>query len=191
MRHVPALVSDVPPDIKTDRLELHPWRATELDEYARLLADADVMRHITHEYGPLSYEEAMSAHERIIRLWNELGYGAWAAVEKTSGRWIGKIGLDHLDRWPGPDKIEVEWQLNSAYWGRGYATEGARAILGWAFGDLGLDRVIAITVPYHTASRRVMEKCGLAYQGTVTVTDRRLHVPRDVVWYAINRADWR
>lgn len=56
------------------------------------------MRHITHEYGPLSYEETVSAHERIIRLWNELGYGAWAAVEKTSGRWVGKIGLDHLDR---------------------------------------------------------------------------------------------
>ena len=181
----------MPEQIETAHLILHPWRDRDLDEYARLLADPNVMRYITHEYGPLSYEEAKQAHVRILRLWEERGFGAWAAVETTSGRWVGKIGLDYLDRWLGPDKIEVEWQLNSVFWSKGYATEGARAILGWAFGDLGLDRVIAITVPYHTASRRVMEKCGLAYQGTVTVTDRRLHVPRDVVWYAINRADWR
>lgn len=67
---------------------------------------------------------------------------------------------------------------------------GLRAVIRQAFEGLGLERLIAITVPYHTASRRVMEKCGLTYQGTVAVTDRRLHVPRDVVWYALNRADW-
>ena len=155
-----------------------------------MLADPEVMRHITHEYGPLSHEEAKQAHVRILRLWDERGFGAWAAVEKASGQWVGKIGLDYLDRWPGADKIEVEWQLNSALWGKGYATEGARAVIRHAFEDLGIVRLIAITVPYHAASRRVMEKCGLTYQGTVAVTDRRLHVPRDVVWYALNRADW-
>lgn len=49
-------------EIETAHLVLHPWRSTELDEYARLLADPDVMRYITHEYGPLSYEEAKQAH---------------------------------------------------------------------------------------------------------------------------------
>jgi RimJ/RimL family protein N-acetyltransferase len=180
----------LPRDIETDHLVLHPWRVLELDEYARLLADPEVMRHLTHEYGPLSYEEAQQAHSRILQLWAQRGFGAFAAVEKGTGRWAGKIGLDHLDRWPGSDKIEVEWQLLPAFWGRGYATEGARAVIQWAFDDLRLDRLIAITVPYHTASRRVMEKCGLTYQGTMTVTDRRLHIPRDVVWYALDRASW-
>jgi RimJ/RimL family protein N-acetyltransferase len=181
---------DVPKEIETPRLVLHPWRISELDEYARLLADPDAMRHITHDYGPLSRPEAQQAHDRILRLWEERGFGAFAAVEKATGRWTGKIGLDYLDRWPGSDRIEVEWQLLPAFWGRGYATEGARAVIEWAFRDLGLDRLIAITVPYHTASRRVMEKCGLSYQGLMTVTDRRLHIPRDVVWYALDRAGW-
>lgn len=180
----------MPQDIETDRLVLHPWRATELDEYARLLADPEAMRHLTHEYGPLSFGEAEQAHSRILGLWAERGFGAFGAVEKATSRWAGKIGLDYLDRWPGSDRIEVEWQLLPAFWGRGYATEGARAVIEWAFHDLGLDRLIAITVPYHTASRRVMEKCGLTYQGTVTVIDRRLHTPRDVVWYAITLAGW-
>jgi RimJ/RimL family protein N-acetyltransferase len=179
----------MPPDVETNRLVLHPWRVTELNDYARLLADPEAMRHITHEYGPLSREEAQQAHSRILRLWAERGFGAFAAVEKTTGRWTGKIGLDYLDRWPGADKIEVEWQLLPAFWGRDYATEGARAVIRWAFADLGLERLIAITVPYHTASCRVMEKCGLTYQGTVILIDRRLHVPREVVWYAINRAE--
>ena len=175
-------------EIETARLVLYPWRSTDLDEYARLLADPDVMRYITHEYGPLSYDEAKQAHARILRLWDERGFGAWAAVEKPSQKWVGKIGLDYLDRWPGADKIEVEWQLNRQFWGKGYATEGARAVIQYAFEELGLERIIAITVPHHAASRRIMEKCGLTYQGLVAVTDRRLHVPRDLVWYAIDRS---
>ena len=153
-----------------------------------MLADPDVMRYVTHEYGPLSYEEATKAHARILRLWAERGFGPWAAVEKRSGNWVGKIGLNHLDHWPGPEKIEVEWQLNRAYWGRGYATEGGRAGVSHGLDELGLERIIAITVPHYTASRRIMEKCGLTYRGVLSLTDPRMHVEREIVWYAIDRA---
>lgn len=176
--------------VETPRLMLYPWRDTDLEEYARMLADSDVMRYVTHEYGPLSYAEAVQAHTRILRLWEEHGYGPWAAVEKRSGRWVGKIGLNYLDQWPGPDKIEVEWQLHRAFWGLGYATEGGRAGVRFGFETVGLARIIAITVPHHTVSRRVMEKCGLTYQGVKAQTDQRMHVARDMVWYAIDRGAW-
>src|SRR5207302_7408073 len=177
-------------EVETPHLILSPWRDADLDEYGRMLADPDVMRYITHEYGPLSYEEATQAHARILRLWEERGFGPWAAVEKRSGRWVGKIGLNYLDNWPGPDKIEVEWQLHRAFWGRGYATEGGRAGIRYGFEIVGLTRIIAITVPHHTVSRRIMEKCGLTYQGIMPQTDHRMHVARDMVWYAINRGAW-
>jgi RimJ/RimL family protein N-acetyltransferase len=147
----------MPSPIETARLILHPWRVTELDEYARLLADPDAMRHITHEYGPLSREEAEQAHSRILRLWAERGFGAFAAVEKATGSWAGKIGLDYLDRWPGSDKIEVEWQLVPAFWSRGYATEG----LGTSFAGRSTtwasnasSRLPCPTIPRRAASWR-------------------------------------
>lgn len=73
-------------EIETHHLILHTWRATDFHEEARMLADPNVMRYITHEYGPLSYEEAKQAHARILRLWDDRGFGPWAAVEKASGR---------------------------------------------------------------------------------------------------------
>ena len=176
--------------IETAHLLLHPWRDADFEEYARLVADPDVTRYITHEYGPLSYEEAKEGHARILRLWDERGFGPWAAVEKASGNWVGEVGLDYLPRWPGPDKIEVEWLLNRPFWGKGYATEAGQAGVQFGLGDLGLERIIAISDPDHAASRRIMEKCGLTYRGVMTITDRRLQVERDVVWYALDRADW-
>src|SRR5262249_38679496 len=61
-----------------------PWSDPDLDDYARMLADPEVMRYLTHEYGPLSREEAAQAHARILRHWQERGFGEWAAIEKAS-----------------------------------------------------------------------------------------------------------
>jgi RimJ/RimL family protein N-acetyltransferase len=176
--------------VETSRLLLRPWDESDLDEYAQMLADPDVMRYLTHEYGPLSREEAVQAHGRILRHWQVRGFGAWAAMEKSSGRWVGKIGLNLLGNWPGPHKVEVEWQLNVPFWGRGYATEGGRAAVHFGFDRLGLDRIISITVPQHVASQQIMRKCGLTYQGIVQLDDPRTRTKRDIVWYAIDHTTW-
>ena len=176
--------------VETSRLLLRPWSESDLDEYALLLADPDVMRYLTHEYGPLSREEAAQAHGRILLHWQEYGFGAWAAVEKASGRWAGKIGLNLLSSWPGPHMVEVEWQLSVPFWGRGYATEGGRAAVHHGFDTLGLDRIISMTVPQHVASQKIMRKCGLTYQGIVQLDDPRTRTKRDIVWYAIDRSTW-
>jgi RimJ/RimL family protein N-acetyltransferase len=106
------------------------------------------------------------------------------AIHKETGRWIGKIDLIVHEDWPGHDKTEVGWELDPAFWGRGLATEGGTAAIRYGFTQLELPRIISVTTPENVASWRVMQKCGLRYQG-------RIHW-RDVacVWYALDRADW-
>jgi ribosomal-protein-alanine N-acetyltransferase len=117
-------------------------------------------------------------------MWDRYGFGPWAAVEKTTGRWVGRIGLNELREWPGPHRIEVGFELLKEFWGRGYATEGALAALAFGFDDHGLARIISATRSDHIASRRVMEKIGLEYQGVITYRGT------DVAWYALDREDW-
>lgn len=179
-----------PADVETARLVLRRWSERDLEPLTRLLAEPAVMRHITHEYGPLSRTQAAGAHAAYLTLWRERGFGPWAASDKTTGAWVGKIGLNLLPHWPGPHKVEVEWQLLPAFWGRGLAAEGGRAAIQRGFEDLRLDRIISVTVPANVASWRVMEKCGLLHQGRLFLTGPVTKRTREVVWYAIDRATW-
>ena len=88
-------------------------------------------------------------------------------MDKQTGRLIGHIGLEHMDDWPLEDKVEVGWVLHPYYWGRGLATEGGRASVRFGLDKIGLGRIISTTFSDHIASRRVMEKCGLTYRGTL------------------------
>jgi ribosomal-protein-alanine N-acetyltransferase len=115
-------------------------------------------------------------------MWEDYGFGPWAALEKATGRWVGRIGLNLLPDWPGDDKWEVGYELAPEFWGRGFATEGARRAVAFAWAETGLDRIISVTAPDHLASRRVMEKCGLTFQGEIAFP-----VGPVVVWYAIDR----
>lgn len=119
------------------------------------------------------------------------GYGFWAAHEPTGG---GFVGWFHLCPRPdGPtDEPELGYRLRRAAWGKGYAAEGARALVDRAFGELGARRVVGETMAVHTASRRVLEKAGLRYV-------RTFHQPwperiegdeHGDVEYALTRAEW-
>lgn len=107
------------------------------------------------------------------------------AIEKATGRWVGRIGLDELPHWPGPDKVEVGWVLHREFWGRGLATEGGRAGLRHGFETVGLERIISATMATNATSRRVMAKCGLRFQGELPMAGTT------VAWYAIEQAEWR
>ncbi len=97
------------------------------------------------------------------------GFGL-CAVELRSGReTIGVAGLTHLDESP---EIEVGYRFLKKHWGHGYATEAARASIAYGFEELGLDRIVAVTLPTNRASRRVMEKCGLSFVGVMQVYGR-------------------
>ena len=168
--------------VETARLQLRPWETSELDELARLYADPVVMRYISGR--PLTREEAAAISAGMVRQWEMYGFGPWSVLDKTSGAWLGQLGLNRLDDWPDVDRVEVGWALHQQCWGRGLATEGARAALQYGFATHRLPRIISVTVPANTASRRVMEKAGLTYQSS------RAYRNTDVVWYAIDAASW-
>lgn len=133
---------------------------------------------------PIPREHIHEIAERTLRLWDDYGFGPWAAIERTTGRWVGRIGLNLLHDWPQPDKWEIGFELSPAFWGQGLATEGAREGVRFAFEEAQLQRVISVTRYDHAASRRVMEKCGLAFQAEVDWRGTR------VAWYAVDRAEW-
>jgi len=168
--------------VETVHLVLRPWVKEDRLELERLLADPAVRGG--RNFPP---DRIGRLAEHTLRQWHVNGFGPWAAIERASGCWIGRIGLDELHDWPGVDKIEVGFELHTAWWGRGLATEGALAALRFGFEQHGLDRIISVTAAAHAAARRVMEKAGLRYEGTRYWMNPE--VP--VVWYAIDRVAWR
>jgi ribosomal-protein-alanine N-acetyltransferase len=148
-----------------------------------MYSDLRVMRYMSTR--PVSGDEAQrfasEASTGAIRQWRTKGYGPWAAFDKITGEWVGKIGLEDLKAWPAPHNVEIGWELKPSFWGRGLAAEGGLAGLRFGFEECGLQRIISVTRPHHSASRRVMEKCGLTFQGTVSWRGVL------VVWYASDR----
>src|SRR5215467_3717748 len=171
--------------IETTHLLLRPWQEDDLDRLVRLLARPEVARYIRLDGQIFTREETAGIHRRIARSWDEQGLGPWAVIDKATGSWIGKLGLMYQEDWPGPDKFEVDYELDPAWWGRGLATEGTQAALHYGFTEQALPRIIGATLPEHVASRRVMEKCGLSYQGELRFRNAR------IVWYALDASTWR
>ena len=172
-----------PTSIETRRLYLRPWTWDSYLELAQMYSDPRATRYMSTR--PVNGDEARRFASKdsaaAMRQWRTKGYGPWAAFDKTTGEWVGKIGLEELQGWPGPHKIEIGWELKPSFWGRGLAAEGGLAGLRFGFEECGLDRIISVTRRHHGASRRVMEKCGLTFQGIVPWRGAL------VVWYASDR----
>ena len=166
--------------IETARLILRPWRADDLEELGRLFADPDVRAGRL-----LSPERITAIAESSLRQWQRNGFGPWAVQDRATEVWIGRMGLDELDDWPDAQKVEVGWELNRAWWGKGLATEAGLAALRFGFVEHQLERIISVTAPANAAARRVMEHIGLEYQGL------RQWRGVEVVWYALDRSVWK
>ncbi len=167
-------------ELETPRLRLRAWRDEDLEAYAAMTSDPATMRFMGS--GPLTCAEAEEQIVRFRRGPPAVGGAPHAAAElKATGELVGRIGLFHQPDWPGPDQVEVGWLLAREHWGRGYATEGARATLAFAFERLGLARVISLALPENTRSRAVMERLGMTIRG------REDWRGREHVWYALDR----
>jgi ribosomal-protein-alanine N-acetyltransferase len=151
----------LPREISTPRLHLRRWRTEDREPYAALNADPRVMEHYP---APLSREESDAMVDRIEAHFEKHGYGLWAVDAVEEARFVGFIGL-LVPRYEAhfTPAVEIGWRLAHDAWGRGYATEGARATLALAFGAIGLREVVATTAPNNLRSRRVMERLGMRH----------------------------
>jgi RimJ/RimL family protein N-acetyltransferase len=142
--------------LETPRLLLRRFRPEDAETLRRWRADQRYMRYI----GEATRNPAVTtaALERWERHWDERGYGLLAAEDRATGALVGRAGPQFHGAWP--DDPEVGWAVDPGWWGRGIATEMGAACVQWAFGDLGLRRLVSITVEANLASRRVMEKLG-------------------------------
>lgn len=150
---------DCPTEIRTERLLLRRWRESDLAPFAAMNADPEVMRYFPRM---LTRTESDSLVARIEDHFERNGFGLWA-VEVVGGEpFIGFVGLLRVGfDAPFAPAVEVGWRLARNAWGLGYATEGARASLEYAFGCLGLKEVVSFTATGNTRSRRVMERLGM------------------------------
>jgi RimJ/RimL family protein N-acetyltransferase len=176
--------------LETERLILRRFTTDDVDNLVELDSDPQVMRYINGGR-PTTHEEIAEKFLPRVREHYDRGLGAWAAIEKSTGDFIGWFGLHPNDDRP-PDELELGYRIRRTSWRKGYATEGSRALVDKAFGELGANAVWAQTMTVNTASRRVMEKAGLQYVRTF-----HLEWPEEIdgttegdVEYAVTRDEW-
>jgi RimJ/RimL family protein N-acetyltransferase len=177
--------------LTTDRMVLRRFTADDLDLIVELDSDPAVKRYID---GGLPVDRAES--QEMLDWW--LGYhersepyGFWVAIERASGDFLGWFHL-RPDVDDAPDEPELGYRLRRSAWGRGFATEGSKALIERAFTDLAATRVHASTMTVNTGSRRVMEKAGLRFVRTFHL-DWPVSIPGDEegdVEYSITREEW-
>ena len=178
--------------IKTDRLILRPWRKEDLEPFAELNADPKVM-----EYFPsiLSRKESDDLAGRISSKLEGQGWGLWAVSVPDIADFIGFIGLSE----PSSDAhftpaVELGWRLAFDHWGKGYATEGAKAVLEYGFETLNLHEIVSFTAIQNMRSRRIMEKIGMHYDPKDDFDHPKLpegHSLRSPLIYRMNHNQWR
>lgn len=168
------------PTLETERLRLRAFREEDLEAYAAICADAEVMRYLG-DGRALSRADAWRQMALIIGHWALRGYGLWAVEERATGVLVGRLGFFNPEGWPG---FELGWMLRRASWGRGYATEGAGRALAHAFTEMGRERLISLIRPDNRASIRVAERLGEQLERR---TDLFGH---EALVYGIDRARW-
>lgn len=164
--------------IETDRLRLRMLCHSDLHDLAALFADPDVMRFVgTGE--PADRAEAWKALTSIIAHWDRHGFGRWAIERNTTQEFVGYGGLRSLFGTP-----EVVYHLAKRHWGKGFATEMARASLNFGFNVKGFDHIVAIARPANSASIHVMEKLGMHFEKQTS------YYGIEVVQYVIGRNEF-
>jgi RimJ/RimL family protein N-acetyltransferase len=155
-------VAAVPVRLETERLVLRTWRAGDLEPFAAMNADPRVMAHVGPRR-PLDRAESEQLLAQITRHWDEHGFGLWAVERRRGdGAPVGFAGLAVPAFLPAVlPAVEVGWRLAAEWWGRGYATEAARASVHCAWTALGLARLVSIIHPANERSLRVAEKLGM------------------------------
>ncbi len=179
--------------LETSRLVSRPWQAADLDDFAALCADPQVMELVG---GVQSRETAAAVIEKAMA--HQARFGIWIQplVLKETGAFIGIAGIaEVMFESTFTPAVEIGWRLTPAHWGQGYITEIAREHLHHAFEARDLEQIVAFTVPQNTRSRAVMHRLNMAHRPESDfdhprVGDGNAHLRRHVL-YSLSREDWR
>lgn len=150
------------PLIETERLRLRAFAAADLDAYAAMCADADVMRYVGDGV-PIDRDAAWRQMALFLGHWSLRGFGMWAIEERAGGRLVGRAGYYQPEGWPG---AELGWLLGRAWWGQGLATEACRAALAQR-AAFGIGRLISLIRPGNVRSAAVAQRLGATHARTV------------------------
>jgi RimJ/RimL family protein N-acetyltransferase len=170
---------------------LREWQDADREPFAAINADPRVMEHFP---GVLTRAESDAFVDRMLERWAADGFGLWAVELRAGERFVGFTGLSaptfeaHFT-----PAVEIGWRFAVEAWGRGYATEAARAVLQFGFEDLDLREIVSFTVPANTRSRAVMERIGMTRQPADDFDHPRFppgHPIRRHVLYRLSRDTW-
>ena len=166
--------------LEADRLILRMLRESDFDAYAEMCDDPKFMRYLGDGH-PLPRPMAWRNLAMMVGHWSLRGYGFWAVEERSSGVFVGRIGFWNPEGWPG---FELGWVLRRSFWRRGYATEGARTALRFAFTQMNQAHVISLIRPENSVSIRVAEKLG------ERLVDSTELIGKPALVYRITREEW-
>jgi RimJ/RimL family protein N-acetyltransferase len=178
--------------IETARLLLRRWRPEDLEPFAAMNADPEVMRHFP---AVLSRAESDAIAARMIENLERRGYGWWVAGIKETGAFAGCIALSvpSFEAHFTPC-VEIGWRLAREHWRRGYAVEGATAVLRHGFTVVGLDEIVSFTIPANERSWQVMQRIGMHRDPADDFDHPSLpegHRVRRHLLYRLTREEWK
>jgi RimJ/RimL family protein N-acetyltransferase len=169
--------------LETDRLILRTPAPEDFEPWAAFAADEETMRHLG---GAQARSVAWRGLCQVAGAWTIRGFSMFSVVEKSSGRWVGRLGPWQPDGWPG---TEVGWGLSREVWGKGYATEGASACMDYVFDVLGWTEAIHTIEPENVASQAVAKRLGSTLLGPATLPAPYQDMPVEA--WGQTREQWR
>jgi len=162
------------PTLHTERLTLAPFRPEDAAALHRIYGVEGVLQYFP-DPNPPPLERVRRSVALHLEHWGKYGYGNWGILPAGETALVGWAGLQYV---PELEETEVGYLLDRPFWGKGYATEAARASIRFGFEQIGLEHLIALVHPENIASQRVLEKCGLVYEKTIPLWGIQLRLYR-------------
>ncbi len=166
--------------IETERLSLRPFAEDDFETLCKLRSDEEVMRYM----GGAEFAKREKVAERLhhyIDHYKKYGFAVCGVILKETNEMIGSAGLQYLEN---TDDVEVGYGFDKPFWGKGYASEAAKAMLTFGFENCGFEKIVAVAIPENRASRNVMEKLGMTY------IKNTIHYGSDCVYYSITKDEF-
>jgi len=169
------------PILNTQNLILRGWRPEDATAYGKMNGKVEFTQFLG-DGNTLNQGESWRLMAMIIGHWHLRGFGLWAVEERNTNILVGRVGLWQPEGWPG---VEIGWGIDPEHWGKGYATEAARAAMKWAFDILDIDQLISLIHPENEASKKVAFKLNEQFAEQATIQGKTVDI------YSITRADYQ